>query len=362
MNFGLFMMPVHHPDKGLPRTLKEDMNTVVTADRLGFDEAWIGEHFTIPWENLPAPDLFIAKAFALTENIKLGTGVVLLQLHDPKMLAHRMSMLDHLGEGRFYFGVGTGGVPTEFEFFGIDEEKRHARAAETLDAVLKIWESDGTLDYQGEFHQIKSPTPITEVGLGLWHKPLTLPHPPIAVAGVSRNSSTIEWAGEHGWIPLTGDILPLAHVPTHWEAYKRGAAKAGRTADRRDWRVSLMIHVAETTEKARDNVLNHGMAQTFNEYFLPLFRKLGFLNIVKADDSIPDDAITVEYLMDDRWIVGDPDHCVKKIREAYDAVGGFGTLLQTNMDWDSPEIGLKSLELFSKHVAPQLRDLIPNGS
>ena len=362
MNFGLFMMPVHHPDKGLPRTLKEDMNTVVTADRVGFDEAWIGEHFTIPWENLPAPDLFIAKAFALTENIKLGTGVVLLQLHDPKMLAHRISMLDHLGEGRFLFGVGTGGVPTEFEFFGIDEEKRHARAAETLDAVLKIWESDGTLDYQGEFHQIKSPTPMTEVGLGLWHKPLTLPHPPIAVAGVSRNSSTIEWAGENGWIPLTTDILPLVYVPTHWEAYKRGAAKAGRTADRKDWRVSLMIHVAETTEKARDNALNHGMARMFDEYFLPLFRKMGFLDLVKADESIPDDAITVEYLMDDRWIVGDPDHCVKKIREVYDAVGGFGTLLQTNMDWDPPEIGLKSLELFSEHVMPQLRDLVPNGT
>jgi len=120
MNFGFFMMPVHHPEKGLPRTIQEDMRTIILADELGFDEAWVGEHFTIPWENLPAPDLFIAKALGLTKNIKIGTGVVLLQLHDPKMLAHRIAMLDHLAEGRFYFGVGTGGVPTEFEFFGID--------------------------------------------------------------------------------------------------------------------------------------------------------------------------------------------------------------------------------------------------
>ena len=70
------------------------------------------------------PDLFIAKALGLTKNIKIGTGVVLLQLHDPdaKMLAHRIAMLDHLAaQGRFYFGVGTGGVPTEFEFFGVEE-------------------------------------------------------------------------------------------------------------------------------------------------------------------------------------------------------------------------------------------------
>lgn len=362
MNFGLFMMPVHHPDKGVPRTIKEDMNTIVLADELGFHEAWIGEHFTIPWENLPAPDLFIAKAFALTKNIKLGTGVVLLQLHDPKMLAHRIAMLDHLGEGRFYFGVGTGGVPTEFEFFNVDDEKRHARAAEVIDAVLKIWESDGTLDFQGEFHHVTAPTPVPEVGLGLWFKPATQPHPPIAVAGVSRNSSTIEWAGEHGWIPMSTDILPPVYLPTHWEAYQRGAHRSGLVPDRREWRVCLDIHVAETTEEARNNVLNHGMAQTYNEYFLPLFRKLGFMDLMKEDETTPDEAITVEYLLNERWVVGDPEHCLKKIREVYDRAGGFGTLLQLTQDWDPPEKGLKSLELFAKHVAPKLKDLVPSGA
>ena len=359
MNFGLFMMPVHHPEKGLPRTIKEDMDTIVLADQLGFHEAWIGEHFTIPWENLPAPDLFIAKAFALTKNIRLGTGVVLLQLHDPRMLSHRISMLDHLGEGRFNFGIGTGGVPTEFEFFGVDAEKRHARAAEVVDAVLKIWELGSSLDFQGEFYQIKAPENMEVGSLGLWHKPLTQPHPPIAVAGVSPNSSTIEWAGEHGWIPLTTDLLPLKNIPTHWEAYQRGAAKSGLVPDRSVWRGSLDVHVAETTEEARNDVLNHGMARTFDEYFLPLFRKLGFLSLIKPDESMPDEAVTVDYLMEDRWVIGDPEHCVRKIREVYDAVGGFGTLLQLTQDWDPPEKGWKSMELFAKHVAPQLKDLTP---
>ena len=80
MDFGLFMMPVHYPGKGLQRTLKEDMDTVVLADQLGFHEAWIGEHHTIPWENLTSPDLFIAQALVKTEQIKLGTGVVLRQI------------------------------------------------------------------------------------------------------------------------------------------------------------------------------------------------------------------------------------------------------------------------------------------
>ncbi len=361
MKFGLFMMPVHHPGKGLPRTIKEDMTTVVLADELGLDEAWIGEHYTITWENLPAPELFIAQALARTRNIKLATGVILLQLHDPKMLAHRMAMLDHLAEGRFYFGIGTGGVPTEFDFFGVEEEKRHARAADVIEAVLKIWESEGELDYRGEFHNVRSPEPVPEAGLRLWMKPYTRPHPPIAVAGVSRNSSTIEWAGEHGWIPLSTDILPIEDVSTHWDAYTRGAAKTGKTADRREWRVCLDIHVAETTEQARHDVLEHGMGRTFEQYFFPLFRRAGMMDLLKPDPSMPDDAVTVEYLLDNRWVVGDPDHCVRKIREAYDTVGGFGTLLQLSQDWDPPEKGWKSLELLSKHVMPELRDLEPEA-
>jgi limonene 1,2-monooxygenase len=117
--------------------------------------------------------------------------------------------------------------------------------------------------------------------------------------------------------------------------------------------------VAETTEEARNDVLNHGMARTYNEYFLPTFRRLGFIDIVKGDDNIPQDAVTVEYLMDNRWVVGDPEHCLRKIREAYDYVGGFGTLLQLTQDWDPAEKGLKSMELFAKYVVPELKDLWP---
>ena len=360
MNFGFFMMPLHHPEKGLQRTLKEDMRTITLADELGFDEAWIGEHHTLNWEGLTAPDLFIAKALALTKNIKLGTGVTLLQIHEPKMLADRIATLDHLAEGRFYFGVGTGGATTEFSYFGIAEEQRHARAAEVLDAVMKIWESDGNLEYHGKFVDVISPPRISDFGSGLWLKPFTKPHPPVAVAGVSPNSSTIEWAGEQGYIPLSTNIVALNQVPSHWEVYKRGAQKTGRTTDRREWRVCIDLHVAETTEEARNDVLHHGMARSFHQYNFPLLRYSGMMSLMKPDQNMPDDDITVEYLMDNRWAVGDPDYCLQKIREMYDYLGGFGTLLILTQDFDPPEKTWKSMELFAKHIAPKLRDLWPD--
>ena len=111
MRLGLFMMPLHPPHRKLAEGYDRDMDQLVLADRLGFEEAWLGEHFTERWENAPAPDLQIARALVLTKNIRLGTGVTLLALHHPVHLAHRLAMLDHMARGRFQWGIGGGRDP-----------------------------------------------------------------------------------------------------------------------------------------------------------------------------------------------------------------------------------------------------------
>ena len=109
MKIGLFMMPLHPPGRVHADTYDEDLELVRSADQLGFSEIWIGEHLQLPWENMPTPELFIARALGETERIVFGTGVVLLHLHDPVQAAHRIAMLDHLAKGRFMFGIGSGG-------------------------------------------------------------------------------------------------------------------------------------------------------------------------------------------------------------------------------------------------------------
>lgn len=61
MNLGLFVMPLHPPERVLADTLEEDLELLVEADRLGYAEAWIGEHQTLAWEPIPAPDISSAK-------------------------------------------------------------------------------------------------------------------------------------------------------------------------------------------------------------------------------------------------------------------------------------------------------------
>ena len=86
MQVGYFAMPLHPPGSNPTQTLDHDLEQIVTLDQLGYQEAWIGEHFTAAWENIPAPDLFIAAAIPMTKNIVLGTGGLLYaepqSLHD----------------------------------------------------------------------------------------------------------------------------------------------------------------------------------------------------------------------------------------------------------------------------------------
>ena len=132
MQFGLFMMPLHPPHRSYADSYDRDLDLLQAADKLGFHEAWIGEHITERWENAPYPDLMIAKASALTENIRLATGVTLLPIHNPIELAHRIAMLDHLTRGRLYWGIGHRAIPTDLQLFGMDPGQGDGRAPARL--------------------------------------------------------------------------------------------------------------------------------------------------------------------------------------------------------------------------------------
>ena len=80
-------------------------------------------------------------------------------------------------------------------------------------------------------------------------KPLQSPHPPIGVAGLSKGSDTLKLAGERGYIPMSLNLNP-AYVGSHWASVESGAAKAGRTPDRGEWRMVREVFVADTDEEA----------------------------------------------------------------------------------------------------------------
>ena len=359
MELGYFTMPLHPPGSNFTQTLEDDLEQIVTLDKLGYKEAWIGEHFTAKWENIPAPDLFIAQALALTNDIVLGTGVTCMPNHNPFMIAHRIAQLDHMAKGRFQWGVGSGGFSGDFEVFGFDPATGEQRAMmrDALDLVLQIWNDPKPGLYEHKYWSFTIPEPIDEIGLGFHVKPYQLPHPPIGVAGVSEKSETLDLAGRRGYIPMSINIVPTRVVKTHWDVVEQGAESAGRTPDRSIWRVAREVYISDTSAQARKEALEGVMKRDFQDYFLRSLPMLKMLGLMKQDPDMADSDITPEYLVDNIWVVGSPDEVAEKLSDMHEEVGGFGVLLAMGHEWQPRERWLNSMTVLSEEVVPKLSGL-----
>jgi len=363
MKLGVFLMPSHPPERGLKAGQEWDLEVIRMADRLGYTEAWIGEHFTAPWEPNPAPDLLIAQALMQTTRIKLAPGAHLLPYHHPAELACRVAFMDHLAEGRYMLGIGASGLPSDWQLFCVDGVKGETRemTREALDIILKIWASDGGYEHNGKYWNVNVPKPM--LGTLKHHiKPLQQPHPPIGIAGFSPNSDTLKLAGERGFIPLSLN-LSNSYIASHWDAVVEGAKRTNRTPDRADWRIVREIFVADTDDEAYKGCVQSGMGRMMREYLLPLFHEFGFTKYLKHDESIPDKDVTPEYLAHNGWLVGSPQTVTRKLHEMNEEVGGFGTLLHFGFDYaDNPEPWFKSMRLMAEEVMPHFQDKRANGA
>src|SRR5207245_881235 len=327
--------------------------------QLGFREGWVGEHLTERWENAPAPDLLLAQALALTKHVRLGTGVTLLALHNPVYLAHRLAMLDHLARGRFQWGIGGGGIPTDLSLFGLDHTNPgavRARSAEVLEVVLKLWASAGRFTYHGKFFDIDTPVFDPVKDRGFYMKPYQQPHPPIAVAASTPNSSSMRMAGERGWIPMSSSLLSRPYLSDHWRLVEAGATAAGRQATRSQWRIARDVLVAPTSAVARERA-RAVLGRNYVQHQYP--NRVGTVQMAstKLEPSMPDEAVTVDYLMENVWIVGDPAECADKIHQLYEDSGGFGALLSITTDSDDAGWDHESLRLLMQDVAPRVAHL-----
>ncbi|OCP03411.1 luciferase [Ensifer sp. LC13] len=113
---------------------------IVTAERFGFDTAWVAQHhFHADEGGLPAPLVFLAHVAAETTRIRLGTGVITLPLENPIRVAEDAAVFDLLSGGRLEVGFGTGGTPSSFTAFGLESAERGTIFGRHLQTVLDAW-------------------------------------------------------------------------------------------------------------------------------------------------------------------------------------------------------------------------------
>jgi alkanesulfonate monooxygenase SsuD/methylene tetrahydromethanopterin reductase-like flavin-dependent oxidoreductase (luciferase family) len=361
MNLGAFLMPSHPPERSIRDGLSWDLEEIERLDGYGFQEAWIGEHFTSQWEPCPAPDLLIAQALLRTERIRLGSLGHLLPYHNPMELAHRVAYLDHMAQGRYQLGVGVSALPTDHQLFGVDTAggRNRRMTFESIDVMTSLW-LDGPRDFDGEFWKTRKPS-STSNSLGYHLRPFQLPHPPIAIAGLTAGSSNHKLAGEMGYIPVSLCITPDDSLTArHWDAVIEGAARSGRKPDRSDWRIIRDVYVAPTDQEARDFAINGMMGRCWEEFLLPLYLDLGLGEMLKTSPEMREDAIDLEYLADNLWFVGSPKTVAKRIQLLQEETGGFGYLLMTCYDAvGERESWKQNIRLLTESVIPECNGFEP---
>src|SRR6267378_1500664 len=156
MDYGLFTMPSHPPERKLFDGHQWDLQQLRWADELGFSEAWIGEHHTSPWEPHPSPDLLVAQALMQTKRMRIGPGGFLMPYHHPAELANRVAMLDHMAQGRLNFGVAASGLPSDWAMFNVDGVAGQHRemTREALDIILRLWSDEPEFDHKGKYWHV----------------------------------------------------------------------------------------------------------------------------------------------------------------------------------------------------------------
>jgi limonene 1,2-monooxygenase len=142
MRHGIFLPPFHALNENPHNALDRDLELIEWLDRLGYHEAWIGEHHSAGFETISSPELFIAAVAERTKHIRLGTGVISLPYHNPLMVANRIIQLDHQTRGRVMLGAGPGLLASDAMMLDIDPNTQRDRMEQALDLIMRLFRGE----------------------------------------------------------------------------------------------------------------------------------------------------------------------------------------------------------------------------
>jgi len=349
LRFGAFAAP-HHPLGESPTLLfRRDIELAKQLDDLGYDEYWVGEHHSSGWETIGSPELLLAAAAEHTRTIRLGTGVISLPYHHPFNVAQRLAQLDHQSRGRVIFGSGPGALPSDAHTLAIDPMLQRDRQDEALGVIRRLLRGEERFSHESDWFTMK------DAQLQI----LPIQEDLECATASSLSPSGMQLAGKHGTGVLSiasTSSEGLAALPTQWAFAEEAAKKHGQTVSRRNWRVLMSWHIAETREQARQEAL-HGLQRWHNEYNVDILGRPGATHVAdpwQLMDQMSDPSVG------GAAVVGTPDDLVAAITKLYELTGGFGVVIGFAHDWANHEATKRSWDLVARYVIPELNGQLRN--
>ena len=228
-------LPQVFPDGTVDTDLIRDF--ALRAERLGYEDLWLTDNL-LSERPLLEPVTLLAYAAAVTDRIRLGVSVIILNQRNPVPLAKALASLDQLSGGRLTVGVGLGGATTHYPALGISAERRVARFSEGLRVMRALW-SEERVDLNGEFYRLEQ--------VAMEPKPVQQPHLPVwlggHVPGALRRAVRLGdgWMGA-GSARIEDFFTQIGQVRSYLKEFGR---------DETDFTLSKRIYIAVDDDEAR---------------------------------------------------------------------------------------------------------------
>lgn len=351
MEFGILFTSHPHKDRepyphqGVHARVTDE---IVTADKLGFDYAWLAEHhFSTEYGIMPDVWVYAAHLAALTKRIRLGMAVVTLPLANPVRVAENANFVDILSGGRVALGLGSGYRKYEFDGFGLDFEVRRDMQDEALALMLDLFRT-GKTRRKGRYF-----TAAIDGDYELLPQPVQKPYPPLYLAGATDRS--IGAAGKHGFGLMLSTLTPFDTLTQQTAHYRANLAEA--TAEARanpafgHIDIARWVYVAETDARAKKDS-EEGLLRHLEHFFGG--HQSGYLGQVSQGKDSVANALDYDTLARSTIIHGSPKTVVARIEELK-AKTGLTSLMLHYPPWYGTDKAKSSLELFAGEVIPRLR-------
>ena len=350
MQFGWLTLSLSpSPDEDRVR-IDQQIEQVCEAERLGFSDVWLTEHY-FTGESVYNDAIVFAAALAMrTSHIRLGFAVVQMPFHHPVRLATQLALLDNLSGGRIDVGVGRGTVYNEYEFvgYGLRSHDSRDRMAESMEILQRAWTGEA-FSYEGDYYRLEVPA--------LRPKPLQQPAP-LWRSVISPDS--FHDCGRLG-LPILTARLPLERIAERWALYAEGLDAGGHDAGTRAnllarsalWR---NVYVGESDAEAEDRLSEllletRGHMMHVREAYNPPDFKIEPAMLNAWTDPAVGDEEALKYVLATGSLYGGP----ARVREQVAALHGAGVrhlLCQTGFGAMSHEQNLASMRRFGEQVMP----------
>jgi alkanesulfonate monooxygenase SsuD/methylene tetrahydromethanopterin reductase-like flavin-dependent oxidoreductase (luciferase family) len=352
MKVGSYFFIQSPPGRSSSEIIRDEVEQMVLTEELGFDSVWLTEHHYADYGLSSAPSVLLATLAARTQRVKLGIAVYVLPFHHPIRLAEETATIDILSGGRLTVGIGRGNRPLEFSGHGINLAESRSRTEEGVEVLRQAWTQD-RVDFHGKHWDFDS--------IPVYPKPLTQPHPPIAVAATSEES--VRWTAKMGFQLLnSGLTTPLEATLKQRELYAEALNESQAPEVAADllsrWSVTKHMYIAPTDEEARAD------AEPAERWYADAFaRSLSSEGIKGLPESTYQDAarirqrltaINFDELADGPLLIGSPETVARKVMELQ--AQGVGELIMwMNFGGLDPAKVRRSMRLFASEVLPEVR-------